>query len=241
MVPESAGPAAVSGWPVAAGSGLGACWGSGAGWVQLGPDGLAGGCPAGQAARAERGVGERGHQDRAEGVQQPPPPAESGVPVVVTACVDADLDGSRAAHHDPAPRATAVEELLHRRITGQVQHAGRGAVRVHAQPGESQAGPFESLAHGGEVTAGLGYAAADADGRGGADLHLAPGFDGQAPAARQLTGLGEPRQGPGHPLVAGRRGSIAVGADQPFELDPDPSGRAGLEADPVNVLFGGGL
>ena len=135
----------------------------------------------------------------------------------------------------------AVEELLHRRVTGKVQDAGREAVRVHAQPGERQAGLSESLAHGSEVAAGLGDTAADAGGRSGADLHLAPGLDGQAPAARQLTGLGELCQGPGHPLVAGRRGSIAVGADKPFELDPDPSGRAGLEADPVNMLFGGGL
>ena len=65
---------------------------------------------------------------------------------------------------------------------------------------------------------------------------------GPRPSAGALPGGGrlttEPGEGDGHSLlIHGQSGVMAI-ADQPFQFDPDLAGRAGLEADPVDVLLG---
>ena len=48
----------------------------------------------------------------------------------------------------------------------------------------------------------------------------------------------QPGEGGGHSLLIDTDTGVTAIADQPFQFDPDLTGWAGLEADPVNVLFG---
>ena len=48
----------------------------------------------------------------------------------------------------------------------------------------------------------------------------------------------QPGEGGGHSLLIDADTGVAAIADQPFQFDPDLMGWAGLEADPVYVLFG---
>ena len=62
-----------------------------------------------------------------------------------------------------------------------------------------------------------------------------PGSVVEPAPARERPGLVQAGEGGGHsPLVHGESRVTAV-TDQPFQLYPDPSGRAGLEGDPVRL------
>ena len=211
--------------------------GPGAAGIEPGPHGLAGQLPAGQPAVLERGVGERCHQHRAQPVQQVPAPPESGGAALLLARVHAHLNGGGTAHHDPAPGAAAVEELFHGRVARQVQHAAWGSEGIEAMPREAEPGRGDGLAEGREVAVSRRHAAAQA-GRGrGTQLDLAAGFGRQPTPARERPGLVQAGEGCGHsPLVNGESRVPAV-THQPFQLDPDLPGWAGLESDPVRLLL----
>ena len=93
------------------------------------------------------------------------------------------LDGGGAAHHESAPRAGAVEELLHRRVAGQFEDAPRRAERVESLPAEAKTRLLDGLPECGEIQAGDGDAVAQTGRRGGTELDLAARLGGEhAPA-----------------------------------------------------------
>src|SRR5262249_33704431 len=98
-------------------------------------------------------VGEGGHQDGADRVQQVPSAAEAGPARPLAAGVHADLDRGGAAHHQPAPWAGPGAELLPRRVAREVEHApargGRGA-----RPGGGGEGPWWGSGRGGGARSG---------------------------------------------------------------------------------------
>ena len=99
--------------------------------------------------------------------------------------VQADLHRGGAAHHQPAPRAGSVEELLHRRVPGHLEHPVRGPQRVEALPGQAQASGKHCLAEGGQIAAGDVHAGGEALRWRGTDLHLPAGLRGKTAATRE--------------------------------------------------------
>ncbi len=94
------------------------------------------------------------------------------------------------------------------------------------------------MTEGGEIAAGGLHAGAEAFRWRGTDLHLPAGLCGEAAAARERAWRAQPGEGGGHSLLVYADTGVTAIADQPFQFDPDPAGRPGLEADAVDVLFG---
>lgn len=98
----------------------------GAPGVHRGPQRLPCGAPARAPSPGHGGVGERGHQDRAELVREPPaPPVPQRTRLLVTG-VHAHLHGRRRAHHGAALGPRTVETALHGVVPGLMEVAGRG-------------------------------------------------------------------------------------------------------------------
>ena len=114
----------------------------------------------------------------------------------------------------------------------------RGPQRVEALPGQAQAGREHCLTEGGEIAAGDVHAGAEAISWRGADLHLPAGLCGEQAATRERARRGQPGEGGGHSLLIQAQPGVTAIADQPFQFDPDLAWRAGLEADPVDMLLG---
>src|SRR5215468_7931782 len=166
-----------------------------------------------------------------------PSPAEAGPARALAAGVHADLDGGRAAHHEPAPRAGPVEELLHGRVTGQFENAPRRAERVESLPAEAETLLMDGLPECGEIQARDGDAVAQT-GRGcGTELDLAARLGGErAPAGKHPRGA-QPGHGGGRAALLYRKCGVAAVADQPLQFHPEPPGWSGLEADAVHLRF----
>src|SRR3984885_11591677 len=164
----------------------------------------------------------------------PAPPETRGAALFLPG-VYADLDGGGAAHHDPAPGAGAVEELFHRRVARKVEDAARGSEGIEAVPGEAEARRRDGLANGRKVAAGRRHAAAQAGGGRGTQLDLAAGLGGEPAPARERPGLVQAGEDGGHSPLVHRESGVTAVTDQPFQLYPDPSRRAGLEGDPVRL------
>src|SRR5258708_3950183 len=116
--------------------------------------------------------------------------------------------------------------------------AARGPGRVGALPGEAQARGEDRLRQGGKIAAGGVHAGAEAIRWRGTYLTLPAGLCGEAAATRECVRRAQPGEGGGHSLLVHRQTGVMAIADQPFEFDPDLAGRAGLEADPVDVPLG---
>src|SRR5207249_4554539 len=91
---------------------------------------------------------------------------------------------------------------------------------------------------GGQIAAGDVHAGGEALRWRGTDLHLPAGLRGKTAATRERAMRAQPGEGGGHSLLIDADTGVAALADQPFQFDPDLAGRAGLEADPVDVFFG---
>jgi hypothetical protein len=111
-------------------------------------------------------------------------------------------------------------------------------VGVEALPGQAQAGQAGSLADGRHVTADRADALADASRWRGTDLDLAAGLDGEPALAGQRPRARQERQRLGQALLIHRKSGVVPATDQPFQFDPDPARRAGLEGDAVHLRFG---
>src|SRR6266566_2349229 len=166
-----------------------------------------------------------------------PSPAEAGPARPLTAGVHADLDRGGAAHHEPAPGAGPVEELLHRRVARQFEHAPRRAERVESPPAEAETLVMDGLPDGGEIQAGAGDAVARTCRGCGTDLDLAARLGGEHAPAGKGTGGAQPGHGGGGALLVYRQGRVAAVEDQPLQFHPDPPRWPGLEADPVHMRF----
>jgi hypothetical protein len=110
--------------------------------------------------------------------------------------------------------------------------------RIEALAGQAQAGRQHCLTEGGQIAAGDVHAGAEAFRWRGTDLHLPAGLCGEAAAARERARRVQPGEGGGHSLLVHAETGVTAIADQPFQFDPDLVRRPGLEADPVDVLFG---
>ena len=143
-------------------------WRPGAPRVEMPPDFLAGGPPAGRLALAERGVRERGHQHGPDVVGEAPAPAVAAGGRGIAAGVQAHLDRRGVAHHLAAPRAAAVKELLHGRVPGQFQHTTGRADRIETITLQGQARTLYGLAEGGHLLPDGRHALAEAVGGCGA-------------------------------------------------------------------------
>ncbi|OLT28367.1 hypothetical protein BJF79_11100 [Actinomadura sp. CNU-125] len=108
---------------------------------------------------------------------------------------------------------------------------------VDAVPDEGQSGPAEDGADAGDVAAERGVQGGQAGVRRGAEFELAAGFVGEAapPAGRPGRGGVRVHQG-ADPSGGDVRGGIGGVDHEPLGLGADRPGRAGLEADPMNVL-----
>ncbi len=117
----------------------------------------------------------------------------------------------------------------------------RGTERIEALSGQAQASRVDRLTQSAEIAAGGGNAGTDARRWRGTDFDLPAGLCGKQTATRERAMRAQPGEGGGHSLLIHRQPGVAVIADQPFQFDPDLAGRAGLETDPVYVLFGAAL
>ncbi len=189
----------------------------------------------------QRGVGERGDQDRADPVRQCPPLAVAGDAVRVVAAVEVDLDGGGGPHHHPAPRAPCVEVLLHRPVARVVQQPRRVPVRVEPAAGEFQPGAGERVPQRLQVRGGGPYAVGEGGGGPGAELDLTARLQGQPGPVRQSAGGLHGRESGVEPGGRDRTGAVGAVVHQPLQFDADAAGRAGLEADTAEVLLGLGL
>ena len=183
---------------------------------------------AGEAGRR----GERGHQRRAEAVQQVPAASHVGG---VGAGVEAHLDGGGAVHHHRAVGTAAGEVAVERGVAGVPPQPPGYPVGVGAGAEQTQPAAGE---RGGEVCGVRGEPAVcggEIGGRQGAELDLPAGFpaEGAATGERPDPGAAEHRlaalQGDGGARVGGVD-------DEPLELAADPPGRAGLEAHAADVV-----
>src|SRR5262249_59525396 len=118
---------------------------------------------------------------------------------------------------------------------------GGEAGRSAAPRGRTGAGGAEARTKGGGPGAGGGRRGPAARRWRGTDFDLPAGLCGKQTATRKRGIRVKPGEGGGHSLLIHRQPGVAVIADQPFQFDPDPAGRAGLEADPVYVLLGAAL
>ena len=159
--------------------------------------------------------------------------------------------GRRSA--SPASRQTCTEPALHiiglphgpARSKNSSIAAYRGTSstrcgrRSGSTPPRSGTGQREDcLTEGGEIAAGDVHAGGEALRWRGTDLHLPAGLCGKTAATRERARRAQPGEGGGHSLLIDAETGVSAIADQPFQFDPDPAGRAGLEAYPVDVLFG---
>ncbi len=206
--------------------------------VQLRPRRLPGRAPARGAAQVQRRIRERGHQDRAQQVRQPPAPSVAERAGLLVARVHADLHGGGAAHHGPPGRTAPVEVGLHGVVARLAQQAARRVPGVLAVSGErdpevAQRGPGER-----EVMGGVRHAGGEGFGGQRAELQLTAGLEGERRSQRQGAGPGGGRSHPGR-----RHGTerIVQVVQEPFEFDPDPARWPGLEADAVHEILGLGL
>src|SRR5438105_4708181 len=89
-------------------------------------------------------------------MQQPPARPVTRRAAVLVARVQADLHGGGVAHHDPPPGPAPVEELLHGRVTRQVEDAAGRADGIDAVAGQRQARGANHVAQRGQVVGGRG-------------------------------------------------------------------------------------
>jgi hypothetical protein len=120
-----------------------------------------------------------------------------------------------------------------------IQHAAGGSQRVEARSGERQASVTDHPVNGGYIGGSGGETGAKPHDGGGTEFYLAAWLGGEAATAGKRAGRTKPGERGVHALLVHRKGGVMAIVNQPFEFDPDPSGRAGLEADPVDVFFGG--
>ena len=125
--------------------------------------------PARRLARLARAKsGERGHQHGANGVHQPPARPEPSPPGASWLCVHTDLDWTRCCTSSPGPTAPAVEEFLHGRVTGQVEHAWGG--RTGSRPWPESRRPAAGTCNVARLRAPAAATASRKTGGGGAEL-----------------------------------------------------------------------
>ena len=185
--------------------------GRGAGRVHHRPHLLAGRAGAASPAAGHRGVGEGGHQHRAEGVGQAP----AGGDASRRPGLDVDLDRGRRAHHRAAGEAFGVEEGLHGGVAGLVEDPPRRPEGVEPAGHRFEARPPQGGRDGGEVGGGGGEGVGQALQRRRADLDLAARFEGDAAAGRKAGPLGDRPQGAGRGPPARHGGRVR----QEFDLD----------------------
>src|SRR6185312_13180134 len=105
--------------------------------------------------------------------------------VIVEARIDTDLNRCGAAHHEPAPVAVTIEELLHRRIAGKLKYTVRAAERINAAACEGEAGVPERLVQDREVAARHGDTVAEVLRWSCAELDLTAWLQGQVAGSGQ--------------------------------------------------------
>lgn len=210
----------------------------GAPGVHRGPQRLPRGAPARAPSPGHGGVGERGHQDRAELVREPPaPPVPQRTRLLVTG-VHAHLHGRRRAHHGAALGPRTVEIALHGVVPGLMEVAGRRVPGVLAVTAEAEARLAQLRADGGQVGRHGPYALHQGGGGSGTQLQLPTGFDGQ----RRTQGHG-PQSGVRRFETFWRYGEPrrAQLVDEPFDFHTEEAGRARLEADAMDERLHLGL
>lgn len=196
--------------------------------TDLHPDELPGGAPAGGAAADQRGVRERGHQDRAQLVRQPPAPPETERTRLLVTGVETHLHGRRGAHHAPARRAGAVEAALHGVVARLVQEPARRMPGIVADTDQPQVVATQDGAYGVQVFGDGTDALHQGGGGRRAEFQLAAGLDGERRPQRH-----GPQGGVGRFEPFGCHGELrhAQLVDEPFHFDPEGAGRPCLEAD----------
>src|ERR1035441_5848769 len=171
-------------------------------------------------------------------MQQVPAEPVPGRAAIFLASIDADLYRRGAAHHEPAPWPAAIEELLHSRVTRQVEDATGQPVGIKATADQGKSGRAQGRADGGEITARGGHAVAEGVARRGTQLDLAAGLERQAAVAGQAARRVKGGQALRDLLVRGWPGQVTRVTDQPLELDSYCARRSGLEAHAVHALLG---
>src|ERR1035441_9572609 len=160
-------------------------------------------------------------------MQQVPAETVPGRAAIFLASIDADLYRRGAAHHEPAPWPAAIEELLHSRVTRQVEDAAGQPVGIKATADQGKSGRAQGRADGGEITARGGHAVAEGVARRGTQLDLAAGLERQAAVAGQAARRVKGGQALRDLLVRGWPGQVTRVTDQPLELDSYCAGRSG--------------
>ncbi len=202
--------------------------------VQVVPDPLTGAAPARVRTLVRGGVGEGGHQDRAQQVREAPAPAVAEHARLLVPGVHAHLHRGGGAHHGAAGRAGTVEVGLHRVVARAVQQPVVREAGVAAESVQDQSLLAQCGTDGGEVVLEPVHAAGEGGGGGRAEFELTARFDGHPGVQGQCAGRGVRRPEP----LGGHAQSGPLGVqDQPFEFGTDQAGRAGLETDPVDQVL----